>query len=388
MKKIINLLLILVTIFAFGLKKTFATELELVSDAKSAILLEVSTGTVIYSKNKELKSAPASMTKIMTMLLVLEAIDNNIITFDTILTTSDFASSMGGSQIYLEVGEQMSVEDLFKSMCIASANDASVVLAEAVGGSYQNFIQMMNERAKELGMVNTVFKNCNGLPEEGHESTCEDIGILSRYIVRKYQEKILKYTSIYEDYIRTDTDNKFWLVNTNKLVKYVDGLKGLKTGYCGDDSGYCLSALLERNGVQYLAVVMGSSSSKMRNYEVVNMLNYAYSNYELMNIHKKDDVIETIFSRNINPNTIHIVVSEDVNILKKKSEKIDKIETKVKLDIKDWDYESIKDSSIGILNLIVDGKTVGSFQLKVSENIKKESFINMFLNVIKDIFLV
>ena len=273
-------------------------------------------------------------------------------------------------------------------MCIASANDASVVLAEAVGGSYQNFIQMMNERAKELGMVNTVFKNCNGLPEEGHESTCEDIGILSRYIVRKYQDKILKYTSIYEDYIRTDTDNKFWLVNTNKLVKYVDGLKGLKTGYCGDDSGYCLSALLERNGVQYLAVVMGSSTSKMRNYEVVNMLNYAYSNYELMNIHKKDDVIETIFSRNINPNTIHIVVNEDVNILKKKSEKIDKIETKVKLDIKDWDYESIKDSSIGILNLIVDGKTVGSFQLKVSENIKKESFINMFLNVIKDIFLV
>lgn len=388
MKKIINLLLILVTIFAFGLKKTFATELELVSDAKSAILLEVSTGTVIYSKNKELKSAPASMTKIMTMLLVLEAIDNNIITFDTILTTSDFASSMGGSQIYLEVGEQMSVEDLFKSMCIASANDASVVLAEAVGGSYQNFIQMMNERAKELGMVNTVFKNCNGLPEEGHESTCEDIGILSRYIVRKYQEKILKYTSIYEDYIRTDTDNKFWLVNTNKLVKYVDGLKGLKTGYCGDDSGYCLSALLERNGVQYLAVVMGSSSSKIRNYEVVNMLNYAYSNYELMNIHKKDDVVETIFSRNISPNTIHIVVNEDVNILKKKSEKIDKIETKVKFDIKDWDYESIKDSSIGTLDLIVDGKTVGSFQLKVSENIKKESFMNMFLNVIKDIFLV
>ena len=388
MKKIINLLIILVTIFAFGLKKTFATELELVSDAKSAILLEVSTGTVIYSKNKELKSAPASMTKIMTMLLVLEAIDNNIITFDTILTTSDFASSMGGSQIYLEVGEQMSVEDLFKSMCIASANDASVVLAEAVGGSYQNFIQMMNERATELGMINTVFKNCNGLPEEGHESTCEDIGILSRYIVRKYQDKILKYTSIYEDYIRTDTDNKFWLVNTNKLVKYVDGLKGLKTGYCGDDSGYCLSALLERNGVQYLAVVMGSSSSKMRNYEVVNMLNYAYSNYELMSVYKKDDVVETIFSRNINPNTIHIVVSEDVNILKKKSEKIDKIETKVKFDIKDWDYESIKDSSIGILDLIVDGKTVGSFQLKVSENIKKESFINMFLNVIKDIFLV
>lgn len=387
MKKYIFLMFLMLSFFSIS--KVNATEsIELVTNAKSAMLMEVSTGTIIYEHNADEKLAPASMTKIMTMLLVLEAIDNNVISMDTILTTSEYASSMGGSQIYLEVGEKMSVEDLFKSMCIASANDASVVLAESVGGTYENFILMMNKKAEELGMENTTFKNCNGLPEDDHLSSSRDIAILSRYIVSKYQEKILNYTSTYEDYIRKDSDNKFWLVNTNKLVKYIDGVKGLKTGYCGEESGYCLSAVLDRKSTQYIAVVMGCKSAKIRNYEVVNMLNYAYNNYELHTLYKKDEVIEKIESRYIHPNNISIVSNLDVNILKHKGENLTNLETKIVYDVNFDNVEKILNRKIGYLEVRLDGKLIATYELSTSTEVKKETLMNMFLRILKEIFFI
>lgn len=386
MKKTIILLMLSLICFAFNFKKISATEsLDLISDCKSAILIEVSTGSIIYEHNADFQSAPASMTKIMTMLLVLEAIDKGIISMDTILTASSYASSMGGSQIYLKENEQMSVEDLFKSMCIASANDASVVLAEAVGGTNEMFVRMMNERAKELSMDNTSFKNCNGLPETNHYSTCRDIATLSRYLVLKYQEKILKYTSMYESYIRTGTDKEFWLVNTNKLVKYIDGLVGLKTGYCGSDSGYCLSAVLDRNKTQYIAVVMGSSGAKIRNLEVVNLLNYAYTNYEIQCIYKKGEVIKELYSEDINPNLIHLVACENINVLKKKGEKLN-YQTSINLNFDICDYSSIDKDNIGTIDIIVDDEVVSTYKLTLKEEIRKETFFNVFLNIIKRIF--
>lgn len=373
----------------FSISKVNAKEsIELVSNAKSAILIEVSTGTVIYEHNADERLAPASMTKIMTMLLVLEAIDNDVITMDTLLTTSEYASSMGGSQIYLEVGEKMTVEDLFKSMCIASANDASVVLAESVGGTYDNFILMMNQKAEELGMKNTKFKNCNGLPEDEHLSSSRDIAILSRYIVSKYQERILNYTSIYEDYIRKDSEDKFWLVNTNKLVKYIDGIKGLKTGYCGEESGYCLSAVLDRNSTQYIAVVMGCKSAKIRNHEVVNMLNYAYSNYELYTLYKKGEVIDEISSRYIHPNDVSIVSNVDVNILKRKGEKLNNLETKIIYDVDFENIDEVSKGKVGRIEIIHEGELVVSYELFTATEVRKETLINMFLRILKEIFLV
>lgn len=193
-----------------------AEEVVLASGAKSAIMIEASTGEIIFEKNADEKLAPASMTKIMSMLLIVESIDKEIIKWDQMITVSANASGMGGSQILLETGEKMSVEDLFKGIAIASGNDAVVALAEAIAGTEDNFVSMMNKRAKELGLVNTNFKNPHGLDETNHYSSARDMSIIARELVK--HEKVLKYTSIYETYLRENLDTKVWLVNTNNVV--------------------------------------------------------------------------------------------------------------------------------------------------------------------------
>ena len=212
MKKIFCLLC---CIFLFS-KVSAKSNLNLAPNSKSAILIETSTGTVLFEKNADEKLAPASMTKMMSMLLIIESIEKNVLTWDQMITVSENASKMGGSQILLATGEQMSVEDLFKGIAIASGNDAVVALAEAIGGSVDNFVSMMNERARELGLKNTNFKNPHGLDEVNHYSTARDMSIIARELVK--HEKVLEFTSIYETYLRENLDTKIWLVNTNKVV--------------------------------------------------------------------------------------------------------------------------------------------------------------------------
>jgi len=212
MKKIL-ILLFCFMVFIFYVK---AETLELAPKAKSALLMEASTGTILYSKDIHSKHAPASMTKIMSMLLYIEAIENGNLKWNELIKISTHASSMGGSQIYLEAGEVMSVEDLFKGVAIASGNDATVALAERIGGSEDHFVELMNKRAKELGLKNTNFKNASGLDAANHYSSAYDMAVMARELVK--HEDVLKYTSIYETYLRENTDDKFWLVNTNKIV--------------------------------------------------------------------------------------------------------------------------------------------------------------------------
>ena len=247
-------------------------------DAKSAILMEVSTGTVLFEKNADEPLPPASVTKVMTMLLVLEAIDAGTIALSDTVRISDYASTMGGSQVYLKAGEEMTVDDLLKSVIVASANDAAVALAEHVCGSEQAFVARMNERARELGMNSTVFKNTNGLDDEdtGHLTSARDIAIMSREVLS--HPTVFDYTTIWMDSIR---GGAFGLTNTNRLVRFYRGCTGLKTGSTSK-AGFCISATAERDGMHLICVIMGSSTKDARNSLAAAMLDWGFSGWSVV----------------------------------------------------------------------------------------------------------
>ena len=244
-------------------------------NCRSAVLMEASTGEILYASNENEALPPASVTKVMTLLLVMEAIEEKKINYTDMVSASEHACSMGGSQIYLEAGEQMSVEDLLKSVVIASANDAAVTLAEYVAGTEEAFVEMMNKKAAELGMENTFFENTNGLDDttEKHLTSAKDIAIMSRELI-KYP-KITEYSSIWMDTVR---NGEFGLTNTNRLVRFYKGCTGLKTGSTSK-AGFCISATAERDGLSLIAVIMGSPSRDERNAAAVNLLNYGFSNF-------------------------------------------------------------------------------------------------------------
>lgn len=246
-------------------------------DCKSAVLMEAETGRILYEQNADEALPPASVTKVMTLLLAMEAIEKGSITLDQMLTASDHAASMGGTQVFLEVGEQMSVEDLLKSVIIASANDAAVVLAEAIAGSEESFVSMMNSRAAELGMANTHFENTNGLDDTvtNHVTSARDIAIMSRELIG--HEKILEYSSIWMDTVR---NGEFGLTNTNRLVRFYKGATGLKTGSTSK-AKFCISATAKRDGMHLIAVIMGAETRDIRNAEAAKLLDWGFANYSL-----------------------------------------------------------------------------------------------------------
>lgn len=244
--------------------------------APSAILLEPVSGQVIYEKNCDEQRPCASITKVMTLLLVMEAIENGQLSLEETLTASEHAASMGGSDIWLKPGEEMSVDDLIKSTVIMSANDAAVVLAERVAGSESDFVAKMNRRAKELGMENTVFKNCNGLDEEGHLTTARDVALMSAELIK--HKKIFDYTCTWIDYVR---DGETQLVNTNKLIRSYKGITGLKTGTTSQ-AGSCITATAERNGLKLVAVVLGCDTTQHRFSDAAALLDYGYANWAVI----------------------------------------------------------------------------------------------------------
>lgn len=313
MKKLISVLLILVLVFAFttpaaaaecavGYLEENDTEdvdlavfaetepaaslAELTIKAPSAILIEKETGQVIYEKNPDEKLEPASVTKVMTILLIVEAIEAGKITMDDMVTTSAHAASMGGSQIYLEEGEQMSVRDMLKSIVVASANDAAVAMAEYISGSESVFVAKMNDRAKELGVTNTNFTNCTGLMDDStHVTTARDLSIMARALIK--HDMIKEFTTIWMDTVR---NGEFGLSNTNKLVRYYQGATGLKTGFTSR-SMYCLAATAERNGVEYIAVVMHCDTSADRFESAKTLLSYGFANYALISVYPDEALL-------------------------------------------------------------------------------------------------
>ena len=279
--------LLLGAVLLLGLLPGQANAAEMEVSAKSAVLMDVATGTVLFEKNAHEALAPASVTKIMTMLLIMEAIDSGSITYDDMVTASEAAAAKGGSQIYLKAGEQMSVSEMLKSIAVSSANDCACAMAEHLSGSEGAFVDRMNQRAKELGMEDSHFVNCTGLddsPEASrHRTSAYDIALMSRELLGKHPD-IKKYTTIWMDTIR---GGAFGLSNTNKLIRFYPGATGLKTGFTSG-AGYCLSATAEREGLELIAVTMGCESAKIRNAACKSMLDYGFANYALVSPDPED----------------------------------------------------------------------------------------------------
>ncbi|WP_256758217.1 D-alanyl-D-alanine carboxypeptidase family protein [Cohnella sp. WQ 127256] len=290
---------------------------DMAASARSAILMDADSGTIIYEKNSNDSLPPASITKIMTMLLVMEAIDEGRLKLTDKVQASEYAASMGGSQIFLEPGEEMTVEEILKGIALASGNDASVAIAEKLGGSEQQFVAMMNEKAVQLGMKNTKFMNCNGLPAEGHVSSANDIALMSRELL-KYED-ITKYTGLYQDYLRKGSPKPFWLVNTNKLVRFYSGADGLKTGFTSE-AKFCLSATARRNNLRLIAVVMGEPNTKTRNAEVSQLFDYAFAQYTNIPIYKKGDPIGTLSVEKGKIDKIPLSAKHSYSVLLKKGD--------------------------------------------------------------------
>jgi D-alanyl-D-alanine carboxypeptidase (penicillin-binding protein 5/6) len=350
------------------------SQVNLAENAKSAILIERDTGTILYDKNSNEKLPPASMTKIMTMILIMEAIDNGSLTLEEKIRTSEYAASMGGSQIFLETGEEMTAEEMLKGIAIASGNDASVAMAERIAGSEESFVKMMNDKAKELGLKDTNFVNPTGLPAENHYSTAHDMALMAKELL-KY-ELITKFTSVYEDYLRQDTDKKFWLVNTNRLVKFYPGVDGLKTGYTSE-AKYCLTATAKKDNMRVIAVVMGASTPKDRNAQVTKMLDYAFSQYKTHPMLERSAVVSKVKISKGSSKFVDVVTSESISVLTKKGETIDDVTQEIILK-EDVKAPIQKGDQLGQLLLKKGEKVIVDSPIVASENVDMANWWQLF----------
>jgi serine-type D-Ala-D-Ala carboxypeptidase (penicillin-binding protein 5/6) len=347
---------------------------ELAQAAKSAILIERDTGAVLYEKNSHEKLAPASMTKIMTMLLIMEALEKGQIKWDDEVRTSEYAASMGGSQIFLEAGESMTVKEMLTGIAIGSANDASVAMAEHIAGSEEAFVGKMNKKAEEIGLKDTQFQNPTGLPAKDHYSSAHDMSMMAKELL-KYNE-ITKFTGTYESYLREDTENKFWLVNTNKLVRFYDGVDGLKTGFT-NEAKYCLTATAKKGNMRVIAVVFGASTPKERNSEVTKMLDYAFNQYQTKPMFKKGDPLSQAKVSKGQESKVQAVTDEPISILSKKGEKLDKVEQKVTLS-KDLKAPIKKGDKVGTLVIKNKGKKVLESDLVAKRDVSEASWWQLY----------
>lgn len=305
------------------------TQAELAKESVSAVLLDAATGTVLFEKNSHQKLPPASVTKVMTMLMVVEAVDNGKVGWKDKIRTSEYAASMGGSQIFLQPGEEMSLEEMMKGIAVASGNDAAVAVAEHLAGSEEEFVKQMNERAKELGATDTHFSNVNGLPTQEHYTSAHDIALMSRELLK--HEEITKFTSVYQDYLRKDSEKPFWLVNTNKLVRFYNGMDGLKTGFTAE-AKYCLSATAKRNNFRLIAVIMGAPTSQQRNAEISQMMDYGFANYKSDLIFKAGDTVQNVQIDKGSVRDLPLVTADNVGMLMKKGDKKEAFEKVIALN--------------------------------------------------------
>lgn len=373
MKKIIikfSAILALIIFLTGGVNVFADTNENIEVEARSAILMEVSTGKIIYEKNSNEKFAPASVTKVMTMLLTMEHIDSGKIKFDDKVTVSENAKKMGGSSMLLDTGEVRTVEELIKGIGIASGNDAAVAMAEYLGGSESNFVDMMNDRAKELGMVNTTFKNCTGLPVDGHISTAYDISIMSRELLK--HPDILKYTSTYMETISEGRKTPIELVNHNKLVRFFQGCDGLKTGFT-NEAKYCISATAVKDGVRVLSVIMGAPTYKIRNRDASMLMNYGFSKFESKKLCEKDSDIKQIPMNKKGDKFIIAKAKENLVVTCPKGDG-DKIESKIVLDESKTKFK--EGENVGFCEYYLDGELIGVVELYSDRDMKKGNIID------------
>ena len=347
--------------------------------APSALLMEKETGTVLFAKNEHAKLEPASVTKVMTILLTMEAIDAGQLTYDTMVTASAHACSMGGSQIWLKENEQMTVSDMLKAVCVVSANDCDVALAEQIAGSEDAFVERMNQRAKELGMNDTTFKNATGLPARGHVTSAYDIALMSRELIL-HHPGIRQYTTIWMDSLR---DGASELVNTNKLIRFFDGATGLKTGST-DSALYCLSGTAERDGMELIAVIMKDATSAQRFEDAKTLLSYGFSTYSLEHV-TPQEALPPVTVRLGTQATVQPVLEEGSALLLEKS-KAGTLEQSVSL-AEAVEAPVAKGTPLGTLTITSGEETVAELALVAGEEIPRITFGQMLLRVLQTAFL-
>ena len=357
-----------------------SVETELIPGAVSGVLMEANTGKIVFEKEADKEVAVASMTKMVAQILILDAICDEKISWEDVVTVSQTAADMGGSQIYLSVGEEISVRDLFKGISMASANDATVQMAEVLAGSEAAFVKQMNQKVKDLGLEHTVFKNCTGLDEEGHYSSARDMAMIARELVINYPE-ILEFSSVYEDYLREDTANKFWLVNTNKLVRFYEGADGLKTGHT-DAAKYCLAATAKKDNLRFIAVVLGEENSNIRNQEAMSLLDYGFNHYQMDLVKGKGEVLKTIPLDKATKTEVSLVPISDIGVLTEKSSTKQKYS--YDLEFNSLDLPVKKGDVVGRVVVKVDGKKITEGNLTVSDDVNSLSFIQLFIKGIVD----
>ena len=375
MKKIV---FILISLFSFiFIKNVSAVEMEI--SAKSAILVDFNTGKVLYSKNENEPLAMASMTKVMSMLLIMEKIDDGSLKYDDIVEISTESSSMGGSQIFLNPGDKYKVIDLLKGVAMASANDADVALAEKTYGSKEHFIEAMNKKAESLGLKNTHFVNVHGLDEEGHYSSAYDMSVMARELLK--HEKILDFTRVYEEYLTKPDGSQIWLVNTNKLVRFYDGVDGLKTGFT-QKAGYCLTATGKKNNLRLISVVMGEESIEKRSSDTVKLLNYGFNTFKVNLIKNKSEILGKVNVQKGKKENVDVVLVNDLIELLNASDKPSNYKFKILVDkiiapVKKGDV-------IGKVKVLDDnGVLISQVDITVNENVLKANLWDLFKRNLK-----
>ena len=359
----------------------FGTNTDLTKGAKYAVMIDYATGDVLYEKKKDEKTKVASLTKMMGLILIFEKLESSALKTDEILTTSKNAKEMGGTQIWLEEGEKISVNDLIKGIVMASANDAMVLMAERISGTEEEFVKEMNQKAKDLGLKNTNFVNSTGLDEEGSYSTASDMAIIAKELLK--HKKVLDYSSKYEDYIRENTDNKTWIVNTNKLVKFYEGVDGLKTGYT-DEAGSSICVTAEKDGLRLIALSFGYNNAKTRNSEMMSLLDYGFNQYTSKTILKQGTNIKTINLNKANKDKIDLILKEDLKLTLKKGESEKNYTYSIKLD--ELSYPIKKGDKIGAVYLKNGSNIITESDLITNTDILKAGFLKQYKGVLSDMF--
>jgi len=363
-KSVILLIILISAIFTYPV---FAQDIQV--NARGAVLMDASTGRILFEQDAHNKVYPASVTKIMTLLITMENLDRSIISLDDTVTISENAASMGGSQLYMEAGETKTVEQLLKAITVASGNDASVAIAEHIGGSEELFVEMMNQRAKELGMKDTHFVNSNGLHDEEHYTSAYDVGIMSRELLK--HKKIFDFTTIWMEDIQVGKEGRFktfTMVNSNKLLRRYDGVDGLKTGYTSA-AKHCLSATAKKGSLRLISVVMGSPTSEIRFKESSNLLNFGFARYASVPIAKEDDVINRLKVSKGEEEYVDVKPGEDVNVLVMKGQ-----ENTLERDVKMPEFikAPVKEGQkVGELIINQEGKMIQKIDLIAGKTIEK-----------------
>ena len=348
---------------------------ELIPSANSGVIIEANSGKIIFEKEKDMKVSVASLTKMVAQIIILEEIEKNRIKWSDVVTVSRNASDMGGSQIYLEENEKMTVEDLMKGISVASGNDATVAMAEYIAGSEDKFVVKMNKKVQELGLKNTHFINSTGLDEDGHYSSAFDMALIARELIIHHPQ-ILKFSSIYEDYLRKDSERKFWLVNTNKLISQYDGADGLKTGHT-DAAGYCLAATAKKNNMRLIGIVLGEKDSKIRNKETIQLLDYGFKTTKLKTLKKKGSVIKKIALSKANKAYMNAILKDDLNVIEDVSSSKS---YKYNISISDFDIPIKKGSRIGKIKVLDDDKVVSEQEIVADESVRKLSLLELYFS--------